>query len=161
MSDINELLRETVEAVVAGMGLTASVTVAEGDEDNLVVSVDGEGLEPMIGRDGQVIDALQYLLHQAALRARDDDGSQRTRVVLDVGGYRDRRRRQLEKLALHAADEAVKYGEEIELDPMTPHDRRIVHMALAARTDIATRSEGLEPNRRIVVEPAGEGSDGD
>lgn len=153
--DSTAVLRSVVEAVLAGMGLTGTVTVADGPEDNLLVSVDGDDLDAMIGRDGQVIDALQYLLHQVALRSRDAGGPDRTRITLDVGGYREKRRRQLEKLAMHAADEAVKYGEEIELDAMTPHDRRIVHMALAERTDIATRSEGQEPNRRIVVEPAG------
>lgn len=152
MTDINTELKDTVEAVLAGMGLDGQVTVGP-DGDDLAVSVAGEGLETMVGRDGQVIDALQYLLNQVAMRAAGP-GERGPRVALDVAGYRDRRRRQLEKLALHAADEAIKYGEEIELDAMTPHDRRIVHMALAERTDIATRSEGQEPNRRIVVEPA-------
>lgn len=153
--DTSTGITSVVEAVLAGMGLTGTVTVDDGPEDNLLVSVVGDDLDAMIGRDGQVIDALQYLLHQAALRARDGGGADRTRITLDVGGYREKRRHQLEKLAMHAADEAVKYGEEIELDAMTPHDRRIVHMALADRTDIATRSEGQEPSRRIVVEPAG------
>ena len=73
---------------------------------------------------------------------------------MDAGGYRERRRQQLVRLAEHAAAEAVTHGEEIELDPMTPHDRRIVHMALADRADVVTRSEGDEPNRRLVVLPA-------
>ncbi len=152
MSDVENELISVTRSVLSGMGLDGEVTVGPGDADHLAVAVTGEGLEAMIGREGQVIDALQYLLNQVALRG---GGAERgPRITLDVGGYRDRRRRQLEKLAAHAADEAVSYGEEIELDPMTPHDRRIVHMALAERTDIVTRSEGQEPHRRIVVEPA-------
>lgn len=152
MSDATSELISTVESVLTGMGLTGTVEVGPGEGDHVLVSVQGDDLEPMIGRDGQVIDALQYLLNQVVFRA--SAGERGPRVMLDVAGYRDRRRRQLEKLAEHAAQEAVTYGEEIELDEMTPHDRRIVHMALAERTDIVTRSEGQEPHRRIVVEPA-------
>ncbi len=153
--DITDRLQRVFEAVLTGMGLEGSVTVADAG-DSIAVTVDGDDLDAMIGREGVVIDALQYLAHQMALRS----GAQTGRVVVDVAGYRDRRRRQLEKLAEHAANEAVKYSEEIELDAMTPQDRRIVHMALAERTDIVTRSEGQEPNRRIVVEPATGDDDG-
>lgn len=151
MSDVEAAVTRIARAVLTGMGLEGEVATGPGEDGHLAVTISGEGLEAMIGRDGQVIDALQYLMNQAAGRGGQERGP---RVSLDVAGYRDRRRRQLEKLALHAADEAVRYGEEIELDAMTPHDRRIVHMALAERTDIVTRSEGQEPNRRIVVEPA-------
>ena len=75
-------------------------------------------------------------------------------MSLDADGYRARRAAALEDLADRAAREAVEFGEEIELDPMTPHDRRIVHMALKDRTEVVTRSEGDEPRRRIIVEPA-------
>lgn len=151
MSDeITSRLEQVFRSVVTGMGLEATVRVGSSAEA-IGVDIDGDGLEPLIGRDGAVIDALQYLAHQMALRS----GAQTGRVVVDVAGYRDRRRRQLEKLAEHAASEAIRYSEEIELDAMTPQDRRIVHMALAERTDIVTRSEGQEPNRRVIVEPAG------
>ncbi len=151
MSDARTTLEGLFEAVLDGMGLDGEVSVAENAEGEIAVNVAGEGLDPLIGRDGAVIDALQYLAHQVALRA---SGGEPRRVSLDAGGYRERRRRQLERLAAHAAAEAIEHGEEIELDAMTPHDRRIVHMALAERADIVTRSEGDEPHRRIVVLPA-------
>lgn len=144
-------LQEMFDAVLDGMDVDADATVTETAEGELAVAVDGEDLDAMIGRDGAVIDALQYLAHQTVLRVT---GGEPRRVSVDAGGYRERRRRQLEKLAEHAASEALEYSEEIELDAMTPADRRIVHMALADRTDIVTRSEGEEPNRRIVVLPA-------
>jgi spoIIIJ-associated protein len=111
----------------------------------------GDGTSALIGRGGETIDALQYLLSQVASRA---EGGARRRVALDADGYRARREAALVELAEQAAQEAVEYGDEIELDAMTPHDRRIVHMALKEKPGIVTRSEGEEPRRRIIVEPA-------
>lgn len=158
--DITQILDEVFRSVVAALGREATVTVRPGDDDGIQVTVEGDDLDALIGREGAVIDSLQYLAHQIAIRRGDGTAG---RVTVDIAGYRERRRQQLVKLAEHAANEAVTHGEEIELDAMTPHDRRIVHMALAERTDVATRSEGQEPRRRIVVEPAGEtgGSDDD
>ena len=116
--------------------------------------LDGAGREPLaapFGRGGETIDALQYLLGQIASRA---EGGARRRVSLDADGYRARREAALVDLAEQAALEAIEHGDEIELDAMTPHDRRIVHMALKDRDGIVTRSEGEEPRRRIIVEPA-------
>lgn len=142
----------TLDAVVEGMGLEANVVVSPGPDDtDIDATVEGEGLSPLIGRGGETIDALQYLLGQIASRA---EGGSRRRVSLDADGYRARRAAALEALADQAAREAVEHGEEIELDAMTPHDRRIVHMALKDRTEVVTRSEGEEPRRRIIVEPA-------
>lgn len=150
MTDPRAVLETMFDAVLDGMDLDADLSVTDTADGEIAVVMDGEGLEALIGRDGAVIDALQYLAHQTALRAAGEP----RRVTVDAGGYRERRRRQLERLAEHAASEALTHGEEIELDPMTPHDRRIVHMALAERTDVVTRSEGEEPNRRLVVLPA-------
>ncbi len=141
-----------LDAVVAGMGIEAQVVVAPGPEGtDIEASVDGDGTAALIGRGGETIDSLQYLLGQIASRA---EGGSRRRVSLDADGYRARRQKALEDLADQAAREAVEHGEEIELDAMTPHDRRIVHMALKDRTEVVTRSEGEEPRRRIIVEPA-------
>ncbi|MGD9570518.1 MAG: protein jag [Thermoleophilia bacterium] len=141
----------TLEAVVEGMGLDATVVVAAGEDTDLAVSVEGDGTAALVGRGGETLDALQYLLAQIASRA---EGGARRRVSLDADGYRARREAALVDLAGQAAAEALEHGEEIELDAMTPHDRRIVHMALKDRTDVVTRSEGEEPRRRIIVEPA-------
>lgn len=147
-----EAVARTLEAVVEGMGLDARVVVAAGGEGgDLEATVEGEGTAALVGRGGETIDALQYLLAQIASRA---EGGTRRRVTLDADGYRARREAALVELAGQAAREAVEHGEEIELDAMTPHDRRIVHMALKERTDVVTRSEGDEPRRRIIVEPA-------
>jgi spoIIIJ-associated protein len=147
-----DAVRETLDAVVAGTGLHASVTVGDGDENaHIRAAIEGESVEPLVGRQGETVDALQYLLTQIASRAA---GGGRLRVGFDVGGYRERRASALRDLAARAAQEAVEHGEEIELDPMTPHDRRIVHLELKDNTAVVTRSEGDEPRRRIIVEPA-------
>lgn len=148
-----EAVRSVLDAVVAGVGIEARVAVAAGDENaDITASIDSESdLAVLVGRQGETVDGLQYLLSQVAGRSRD---GARVRVALDVGGYRARRALALQDLAARAAAEAVEFGEEIELDPMTPHDRRIVHMALKDNAAVVTRSEGDEPRRRIIVEPA-------
>ncbi len=152
MSEPTAVLTQIFEAVLDGMDLDGDVQVGpDAEGEGLAVTITGEDLEAMVGRDGATIDALQYLAQQVTFRTT---GGEIRRVSLDAGGYRERRRRQLEALADHAASEAIEHGEEIELDAMTPHDRRIVHMRLAEREGIETRSEGEEPNRRLIVLPA-------
>lgn len=145
-------LQELLTAVAGAFGVADPVvSVAEDDEGGLVGAITGGGSDAIIGRGGEVIDALQYLASQVVSRA---EGGGRRRVNIDADGYRARREAALVELANRAADEALEFGEEIELDAMTPHDRRIVHMALKERSDVVTRSEGEEPRRRIIVEPA-------
>jgi spoIIIJ-associated protein len=144
-------LAEVLAKVSTGFGLACDVQIAAEAEGELSATLEGEGADALVGRGGAVLDALQYLASQIVSRA---EGGGRYRVSLDAGGYRARREAALIELANRAATEAVEFGEEIELDAMTPHDRRIVHMALKDRTDVVTRSEGDEPRRRIVVEPA-------
>lgn len=146
-----QMLTGLLEAVAAGFGLEPGVEVARDDQGGLTGTITAEGAGAVVGRNGEVIDAIQYLAAQAVSRA---EGGNRRRVTIDADGYRARREQMLVELAVRAADEAVKYGEEIELDAMTPHDRRIVHLAIKERADVVTRSEGEEPNRRIIVEPA-------
>ena len=146
-----EALLEVVRAAVDGLGLEATVVVEDGEENGLIARIEGDGLDPIIGRDGEVLDAVQVLAAQAVRR---QPGGQRRGVLVDAGDYRARRAELLTRLAHKAADEAVEFGEEIELEPMSALDRRTVHMALADRTDVETRSEGEDPRRRIVVVPA-------
>jgi len=144
-------LHRILVAVAGGFGIPPEVEVAGDDSGGLVGTLRAADAGAVIGRGGEVIDAIQYLAAQAVSRA---EGGGRRRVMIDAAEYRRTRADALTQLALRAAEEAVQYGEEIELDPMTPHDRRIVHLALKERTDVTTRSEGDEPRRRIIVEPA-------
>lgn len=146
-----EALVAVLDAVARALRIEgAEIAVLEGSEGGLLGRVDGEGAEALVGRDGETIDALQYLCGQIVSRA----AGTRTRVTLDAGDYRARRAERLERLARRAAEEVMEHGDEIELDPMTPHDRRVIHMVLKEYPGVVTRSEGEEPNRRIIVEPA-------
>jgi spoIIIJ-associated protein len=142
-------LREVVDHVTAALGVRCRVEVAETD-GVLEATCFGDDLGLLIGRHGQTIDAVQVL----ASAIVGGSGEDRREVVVDAAGYRDRRRRTLESLALRSAEEAVRMGERVELEPMSAAERKIVHTALQDRGDVTTGSEGDEPNRRVVVEPA-------
>ncbi|MGK2933416.1 MAG: protein jag [Solirubrobacterales bacterium] len=142
-------VRLVVERVLEQLELEGTVEVAE-DEDVITATVQGEddfGL--LIGRRGQTIDALQLLCFQAAFQGIRE----RKRVVLDAAGYRARREEVISERADRAAEKAISTGDEIELDPMTARERRIVHEHLKERTEVETFSAGDEPQRRVVVAP--------
>ncbi len=147
MIESNSVLEGLLEAVNVGLELDCVVTVRTGEDDSLVGELDGPGVARLLDRHGELIEALQVVALQAVRRV--DRGRQ---IVVDAGGYRARHRAALERLATRAAAEAVETGDEIELDPMNPHDRRIVHIALKEIGGVSTRSEGDEPRRRIIVE---------
>jgi spoIIIJ-associated protein len=114
--------------------------------------VDGESMGALIGRRGETLQAFQFIT-QLLVNRRVGHW---TRVLLDVEGYRSRRERYLKDTALRAAEKAMRYRESIELDPMIPSERRIVHMALADHEYVTTHSEGEGDNRHVIVEPTPE-----
>jgi spoIIIJ-associated protein len=150
-SEAAERARDLVERVAASLGVESRVRVEERD-DEIVVSCSGRDLGVLIGRHGQTIDAIQYLANAIAFR-RDPEG--RKEVVVDAAGYRARRRVTLETLAVRSAERAVREGERVELDPMTAIERKVVHLRLKDFPGVETASEGTEPNRFVVVLPAG------
>jgi spoIIIJ-associated protein len=141
--------RELLERVVAALGVDARVGVAEAD-DEVVATVTGGDLGVLIGRHGQMIDALQYLANAIAHRTVGDE---RRRIVVDAAGYRARRSATLETLARRSAEQASATGRRVELEPMSAVERRIVHEALKDDPEVETASEGAEPNRYVVVVP--------
>jgi len=146
--DPPELLEELLEEIVESLGLDAEVAIAVGD-GVLTGRVEGEDVGLFIGRHGQTIDAVQHL----AQRIVFPDGPSTTRVVIDANGYRERRAEALRGEADDAADEAVSSGKPVDLDPLPPFERRIVHEYLRDRGDVETHSEGNEPERYLVVSP--------
>jgi spoIIIJ-associated protein len=117
--------------------------------DRASVSIVGGDLGVLVGRDGEVLDALQELTRLAVLR----ETGERSRLMLDIGGHRAERRRALEALASDAVARARESGEPVPLEPMTPFERKVVHDVVAA-AGLASDSEGVEPRRRVVVRPA-------
>jgi spoIIIJ-associated protein len=148
-SEPAERVRAIVERVLEALELEGTIELSE-DEEEIVASVEGDddyGL--LIGRRGQTIDALQLLCYQAAYRGMRE----RKRVFVDAAGYRARRRETLEREADRAAEDAVRLGREVELDAMTPQERRVVHQRLKDRPEVETYSAGDEPHRCVVVAP--------
>ncbi len=143
-----EALEELLEEIVDDLQLDAEVEVEEA-EGLLTGRLDGENVGLFIGRHGQTIDAVQHL----AQRIVFPDGPSPVRVVIDANGYRERRAETLRGDADDAADEAVATGRPVELDPLPPSERRIVHEYLRDREDVETHSEGDEPERYLVVTP--------
>ena len=151
-SDESELaaeLRGLMERIAHAIGVSGGVEVVE-DEDTITLTCTGGDLGMLIGRHGQTIDSIQYLLN-AILYRRGDEG--RKEVVVDAADYRARRRASLEALADRAAERALRSGNEIELDPMTAVERKIVHLHLKEVEGVETTSEGTEPNRYVVILP--------
>jgi spoIIIJ-associated protein len=141
-------VRAILERVVDELGVDARVEVDE-DAERIVGRIEGEDVGLLIGRRGQTIDAVQLLCYRAAFRGRPD----RKRVVVDAAGYRERRQEAVERQAERAAERALKTGNEIELDPMSASERRLVHQHLKDRPGIETFSEGEDPERRVIVAP--------
>jgi len=125
----------------------------DGDEGIKYIKVyfDGEELGYMIGNHGRHLDSIQYILQIIMGRKLDQDPNYR--VFVDVGGYREEKDSKLEEMARQKADDVRILGEEIELPPMRPSDRRIIHMALSKFEDIETESIGEGRDRRVVIKP--------
>jgi spoIIIJ-associated protein len=150
-SDLAGQVRDLLERITAGIGVRCRIEIEE-DEDVLTASCSGSNLGLLIGKHGQTIDAIQYIVNAIVWRARLDD---RKDVVVDAAGYRERRRAALESLAVRGAEEAVATHSPIELEPMTAVERKTVHLRLKEFDGVETGSEGTEPNRFVVISPTG------
>jgi spoIIIJ-associated protein len=121
--------------------------------DGIVLDISGGDPGPVIGRHGATIDAIEHLAAAVAF----PPGADRRPLSVDAQGYRARRERRLRELAAQAAQEALRENAPMELDPMSAAERKVVHLALADREDVTTSSDGREPERFVVVWPAGSG----
>jgi spoIIIJ-associated protein len=119
------------------------------ENDRAMVSIVGSGLGNLVGQRGATLDALQDLTRLAVLRATGE----RSRLMLDIAGTRARRKVQLHQVGTDAAEQARSSGAPVRLDPMTPFERKVVHDAVAA-AGLRSESDGVEPNRRVVVYPS-------
>lgn len=137
-----------LRGIFQAMDIPVEVEVQERDQ-LLLVNMEGPDLGVLIGRRGETLDSLQYLINLAINKNQE----QRRKVVLDVEGYRQRREETLQKLATRLADKARLRGRSVVLEPMNSQERRIIHTALQGRDDIYTFSEGEEPFRKIIISP--------
>jgi spoIIIJ-associated protein len=138
-----------IEEVTKNMGVTIKINQVQ-TKDGLLLDLSGEGIGILIGKRGQTLDSLQYLVNLVANRFSE----QYIRIVLDAENYRDRRKESLEQLAKRLGNKAVRTRKEVILEPMNSLERKIIHAVLQNIKGVKTYSEGVEPNRRIVVAPA-------
>ncbi len=149
-SDLASEVRILVGRIIGALGVEGRVDVHE-DDATITVTCSGADVALLIGRHGQTIDAVQYLLNAISHRAYGDE---RKDVVVDAAGYRERRRITLEALAERTAQNVRATGERVELEPMTAVERKVVHLRVKELEGVQTSSEGSEPNRYVVVLPA-------
>lgn len=121
----------------------------EGDDGELILDITGDDLAVLIGRHGKTLDALQFVVSAITVRSI----GYRYPVVVDVEGYKNRQRQKLESIARSSANKAVNQHRSVKLRPMTPYERRIVHIALRDDSRVETASEGEGSARHVVVLP--------
>ena len=139
----------TIQEIAGHLGIKATVEEYEGDEGEIILDIVGDDLGVLIGRHGRTLDALQVLVSAITNRKLE----QRYPVVVDVSGYRHRRRVKLEEIARRAADRVARQHRSVQLRPMTSFERRVIHVALRDDRRVTTESEGEEPRRMVVVHP--------
>jgi spoIIIJ-associated protein len=138
-----------IQRILGGFGIEASIDEYEGDDGEIILDIVGGDLALLIGRHGKTLDSLQTLVGAATSRQLGF----RYPIVVDVEGYRGRRREKLEDMARRTADRAVRQGRAVKLRPMTSYERRLIHMALLEDKRVLTASEGEDPARAVVVSP--------
>lgn len=133
--------------VLDTMNMEVVITTNIDEDGALCINMDGKNMGILIGKRGQTLDSLQYLVNRVANKQQDGY----VRVKLDTENYRKRRKNTLENLAKNIAYKVKRTKKSISLEPMNPYERRIIHSALQGEKSIATHSEGEEPYRRVVV----------
>ncbi len=126
-----------------------SIDEYEGDEGELILDITGDDLAVLIGRHGRTLDSLQFMVSAITTRKVGF----RYPLVVDVEGYKSRQRQKLEDIAYSAAERAVEQGHSVKLRPMSPYERRIIHLTLRGEDSVDTISEGEGRARRVVVIP--------
>jgi len=148
--DVAEKACDFLVGVLERMGISADIDVHE-QEDRIVLEIQTPDTDLIIGRKGQVVDALQHLVTKVVYRERA--GERGKPLVVDAGGYRDKHIEWLKSLAMRMGEKALKTNTIVELSPMSAHDRRIVHMQIAEMPGLSSRSEGEGDDRHILVVP--------
>jgi len=145
---IKESAKNFLQQVIEAMKLDVKFDIEE-DEDTIKFNLYGKNVGLLIGHRGETLDSLQYLVNVVASKYREYDRYRR--IILDAENYRKRREETLIRLAKKLAKQVMETKESVELEPMSPNERRIIHMALQDHPYVETYSEGEEPNRRVII----------
>lgn len=147
-----EKARNFLSKILKLMELRAELIVEE-SPDLISIKIRGENLGILIGSRGKTLNALQSLLNLAANKGAEEW----RKIVIDVEGYREQRRKNLEEYAQKMAERAISERTAVALEPMNSFERRVVHTALGGNELVETRSEGEEPFRRVIISPRMQG----
>ena len=147
---IIDAAEDFLQEIFAAMKLEVIMKIEDEAEDSCLIELSGKGLGVLIGRRGQALDALQYLLNLAVNRK---NAQEKVHFTLDVEDYRRRREQALIKLAKSVAERAIKTRRDVRLEPMNRHERKIIHTVLQDNDRVETHSAGEEPYRYIIVSP--------
>ena len=150
--DLAEKASEFLLGVLERMGISADIDIKD-DTDKTILEIQTKDTELVIGRRGVVMDALQHLVNKVVYRDRTNNEKVKP-LVVDAGGFRDKQVERLRSLAQRMGEKALQTNQIVSLQPMTPHDRRIVHMAIAEMQGLTSRSEGEGEERHILVVPS-------
>src|SRR5450432_1142058 len=157
--DLAEKASDFLLGVLERMGISADIDIKD-DQDRTTLEIQTADTELVIGRRGVVIDALQHLVNKAVYKERGErpPAGERTErgkpLVVDAGGFRDKQVERLRGIAQKMGEKARQTQQIVEPPPMSPHDPRIVHVALAEIPGLSSRSEGEGEDRHILVVPA-------
>lgn len=146
--DVN-LVVEFTNQVLGSSGLDLKAG-ADQAEEGLKIQVRGDDVALLLGHNAELLDALEYLGNRVLARASNEEG----RLVFDSGGYRARREKELRLMAEKAAEKVRLSRIPFSFDPMTPNERRIIHLALANDASVTTESQGNGENRKVTIRPA-------
>lgn len=144
--DAHKFAKAFLVDLLKNMNIEAKIET-ELKENALYINLIGEDMALLIGKRGQTLDAIQYLVSLVVNRKRE----KYIRVTLDTENYREKRKKTLEKLAHRMADKAKHLRKDIILEPMNPYERRIIHSTLQNNRFVNTKSDGEEPNRRVII----------
>ena len=142
---------ELLEKLLRDMDIEAEVKMTDGDNDDKLIVIEGEGAGALIGHHGDTLDSLQYLLNLAANKKTPGEKREYVRITLDIEGYRKKREDTLRALARRKAELVLKYKKSIMLEPMTPYERRIIHSEVQSIEGVSTNSIGSENSRKVVL----------
>ncbi|MDD3767145.1 MAG: protein jag [Eubacteriales bacterium] len=145
-----ETAKEFLSQLIEKMSLDCDVASTQ-EDDTIKLIISGDGVGGVIGRRGETLDAVQYLVNLYVNKGKRGDDYRR--IIVDTENYRARREETLIRLANSMASKAVKYRRDMTLEPMSPYERRIIHTALQDHKQVTTKSVGVDPHRRIVVSP--------
>ncbi len=145
---LGEIAKKTLQDLLRLLEVEAEVELRD-ESDRVLLSIKSDGSGLLIGRKGETLDALEYLVTKMVHKGAED----KKRIVIDTENYRSRREESLVHLARRLADKAKRLGRPVTISPMNAHDRRIIHLALQEDKTLRTRSTGIGLFRRVVISP--------